>query len=73
MMYDAWLDCYPAAAARNNHCDDMVTNLELLPSYMYDGDITVYEPSSLPFKKVVEVSGEVIYDGRSPKLTQRIF
>lgn len=72
MMYDAWLDCYPEQVA-NKHCDDMVTNLELLPSYMYDGDINVFEPSSLPFKKVVEIAGHVLYDGRSPKLTQRIF
>lgn len=71
-MYDAWLDCYPAAAS-NRHCDDMITTLELLPNYMYDGDINVFEPNSLPFKKVVEIAGNVLYDGRSPKLVQRIF
>ena len=28
---------------------------------------------TLPLKTVVEISGEVIYDGESPKLVQRIF
>ena len=71
-MYDAWLDCYPREAI-NKHCEDMITMLELLPEYMYDGQIHIFGPSSLPFKMVVEFEGKVIYDGRSAKLIQRIF
>ena len=70
-MYDAWFDCYPRD---HRHGPDMVTMLELLPRYIYDGEeLRVSSCSALPFKTVVEFSGEVIYDGRSPKLVQRIF